>query len=166
MYVDNLNCVTGDLGLLLRAARFTIGYVQMASQELVLGKCVLLSTSRAVRKDMKDWVMSQEGDKLSVNFDVRDLGGHLDTTFRGWSATLAAGVRLVLARLVLIFAFLLDFHGRVRVVWFMYILAALILADLHVIEASLLALDSLRKLRSSIYGVVWSRSCLSSIGDG
>ena len=27
------------------------------------------------------------------NWDVRDLGGHLDTTFRGWSAMLAAGVR-------------------------------------------------------------------------
>ena len=40
----------------------------------------------------------------------------MDTTFRGWSATLAARVRLVLARLVLIFALPLDFHGRVRVV--------------------------------------------------
>ena len=60
--------------------------------------------SRAVRKDTKDWVLSQEGDRWSVKFDVRDLGGHLDTTFRGWSATLAARVRLVIARLVLIFA--------------------------------------------------------------
>ena len=41
---------------------------------------------------MKEWVL----------FDVRDLGGHLDTTFRGWSSTLAAGVRLVISRLVLI----------------------------------------------------------------
>ena len=40
--------------------------------------------------------MSRDGDKWSVHFDVRDLGGHLDTTFRGWSATLAARVRLVL----------------------------------------------------------------------
>ena len=39
---------------------------------------------------MKDWILSQEGDRWSVKFDVRDLGGHLDTTFRGWSATLAA----------------------------------------------------------------------------
>ena len=37
------------------------------------------------------------------------LGGHLDTTFRGWSATLAARVRSVLARLVLIFALPSDF---------------------------------------------------------
>ena len=45
-------------------------------------KCVLLSTSREVRKDMQDWVLSLDGDKWSVKFDIRDLGGHLDTTFR------------------------------------------------------------------------------------
>ena len=80
------------------------------------------------------------------------LEGHLDTTFRGWSATLATRVRLVIARLVLIFALPLDFHGRVRVVKSMYIPAAL-----HGIEASRLASDSLRKLRSCIHWVVWSR---------
>ena len=52
---------------------------------------------------MKEWVLSLEGDKWSVKFDVRDLGGHLDTTFRGWSSTLAARVRMVLSHLVLIF---------------------------------------------------------------
>ena len=91
---------------------------------------------------MKEWVLSQEGDKWSVKFDVRDLGGHLDTTFRGWSSTLAAKVRLMISRLVLIFALPLDFHGRVRVVKSMYLRAAL-----HGIEASLLASESLRKLR-------------------
>ena len=39
---------------------------------------------------MKDWVLSQEGDKWSVKCDVLDLGGHLDTTFRGRSATLTS----------------------------------------------------------------------------
>ena len=77
---------------------------------------MLLSTSREVRYGMKSWVLSQEGDQWSVRFDVRDLGGHLDTTFRGWSSTLAARVRLVLSRLVLIFALPLDFHGSLRVV--------------------------------------------------
>ena len=101
---------------------------------------------------MKEWVLSQEGDRWSVRFDVRDLGGHLDTTFRGWSATLAARVRLVISRLVMIFVFPLDFHVRVRVVRSMYFPAAL-----HGVEASLLALDSLFKLRSSICRVVWSR---------
>ena len=91
LYADNLKCTSRDPELLLHAARFTTWYVRLVGQELAPSKCVLLSTSRAVRSDMKDWVLSQEGDKWSVKFDVRDLGGHLDTTFRGWSATLAGG---------------------------------------------------------------------------
>ena len=146
--------------MLLSAARFTAGYVRLVGQEPAPSKCVFLSTSKEVRKDMQDWVLSQEEDRWSVKFDVWDLGKHLDTTFRGWSATLAAGVRLVISRLVLIFALSLDFHGRIRVVRSMYLPAAL-----HGIEASLLASESLRKLRSSIRRVVWSRrQPLASVG--
>ena len=152
LYADNLKCVSRDPDLLLSAARFTTGYVRLVDQDSAPSKCVLPSTSREVRKDLKEWVLSLEGDKWSVRFDVRDLGGHLDTTFRGWSSTLAARVRLVISRLALIFALPLDFHGRVRLVRSMYLCAAL-----HGIEASLLASDSLRKLRSSIHRVVWSR---------
>ena len=160
MYADDLKCVAGEPDLLLNAARFTKSYVRLVGQEPAPSKCVLLSTFRAVRKDMKDWVLSQEGDQWSVKFDVWHLGDHLDTTFRGWSSTLAARVRLVLARLVLIFALPLDFHGWVRVVRSMYLPAAL-----HGIEASLLASDSLRKLRSSIHRIVWSRrQPLASVG--
>ena len=84
----------------------------------------------------------------------------MDTTFRGWSSTLAARVRLVISRLALVFILLLDFHGRVRVVRSMYLPAAL-----HGIEASLLASDNLRKLRSAVRRVVWSRrQPLASVG--
>ena len=41
-------------------------------------------------RDMKDWVLSQEGDKWSVKFDVRDPGGHLECDW-------------LISRLVLIF---------------------------------------------------------------
>ena len=83
----------------------------------------------------------------------------MDTTFRGWSPTLAARVRSVTSRLVLIFALPLDVHGGVRVVRSMCIPA------LHGVEASLLASDSLRKLRSSIHRGVWScRQPLAGIG--
>ena len=152
LYADNLKCLSRDPGVLWRAARFTTGYVRLVGQEPAPSKCVLLSTSREVRRDMKDWVLSDSGDQWSVKFDVRDLGGHFDTTFRGWSSTLAARVRLVISRLVLMFILPLDFHGRVRVVRSMYLPAAL-----HGIESSLLDFDSLRKLRSSICRVVWSR---------
>ena len=113
LYADNLKCVSRDPDLLL-SARFTTKYVRLVGQEPAPSKCVLLSTSREVRKDMKDWVLSQDGDRWTVRLDVRDLGGHLDTTFRGWSSTLAARVRLVISRLALVFILPLDFHGRVR----------------------------------------------------
>ena len=80
------------------------------------------------------------------------LSQELDTTFRGWSSTLAARVRPVISWLVLMFALPLDFYGWISVVRSMFILGAL-----HGIEASLLASASLRKLRSSIHKVVWSR---------
>ena len=103
LHADNLKCFSRNPELLLHAARFTTQYVRLVGQQPAPSKCVLLSTSREVRKDMKSWVLSHEGDQWSVKFDVRDLGGHLDTTFRGWSSTLAARVRLVISRLVLIF---------------------------------------------------------------
>ena len=80
--------------------------------------------------------------------------------FRGWSSTLAARVRLVISRLALVFVLLLDFHGRVRVVRSMFLPAAL-----HGIDASLLASESLRRLRSVVRRVVWSRrQLLASVG--
>ena len=33
-----------------------------------------MSTSRAVRSDMRRWVVIDEGDRWSVKLDVRDLG--------------------------------------------------------------------------------------------
>ena len=79
--------------MLLRAARFTTGYVRSVGQETALCKCVLMSTSGVVRKDMRDWVLTHEGDRWIVKLDVVDLEGHLDTNFRGWSAALASRVR-------------------------------------------------------------------------
>ena len=98
LYADSLKCVSGDPDLLLRAARFTTGYVRLVGQEPASSKCVLLSTSRAVRKDMKDWVLHQEGDKWSVKFDVRDLGRHLRfprflSSARSWSVDRGAHIQ-------------------------------------------------------------------------
>ena len=131
LYADNLKCVSRGPGVLLRAARFTTGYVRLVGQEPAPRKCVFLSTSRVVRREMRDWVVTDEGDRWTVKLDVRDLGGHLDTTFRGWSSTLAKRVRVVLARLLVVFALPLHFHGRLCVLRNMFIPGAL-----HGIEAS------------------------------
>ena len=139
--------------MLLRAARFTIGYVRLVGKEPALAKCVLLSTSWAVQRDMLDWVLSEEGDKWTVKMDVRGLGRHLDTRRRrSWSSTLSARVRLVISRLDLIFVLPLDFHGRVRVVRTMFIPCAL-----HGVEASYLSKRSFLKLRAAILRMVCSR---------
>ena len=58
LYADNLKCVARNPCLLLRAARFTTGYVGLVGQEPAPSKCVLLSTSRAVRSAMRGWVVS------------------------------------------------------------------------------------------------------------
>ena len=104
LYADNLKCVSGDLGVLLRAARFTAGYVRLVGQGPAPSQCVLMSTSRAVRRDRRRWVVTDEGDRWSVKLDVRDLGGRFDSTFRvgllPWSAHLCSP---------------LDFH-RLRVI--------------------------------------------------
>ena len=58
----------------------------------------------------------------------------------------------MIARLVLIFVLPLGFHGRLPVLRSMFIPGAL-----HGIEASSLAMASLRKLRSAIFKVVCAR---------
>ena len=73
-------CVFRDPGFLLRAARITTGYDRLVGQEPAPGKCVLFGTSEAVRAEMRGWVLSDEGHMSIVKLDVRDLGGHLDTT--------------------------------------------------------------------------------------
>ena len=142
----------------LRAARFTTGYVRLGGQEPAPSKCVLMSTSRTVRSGMRGWIVTDES--WSVTLDDRDLGRHLHTGSRGWSATLATRVRLVIALLVLIFVLPLDFHGRLRVIRTLFIPGAL-----HGIEASFLAGTGLRKPRSAIFRAVWSgRQPLANTG--
>ena len=74
LYADNLKCVSSDDDDLLEAARFTNNYIKLVGQTPVPSKCVLLSTSKVVRGIMKDWVLSDSGDRWSVKLDVRDLG--------------------------------------------------------------------------------------------
>ena len=92
------------------------------------------------------------GDKWSVKLDVRDLVGELDTTFRGWSAAVAARVRLAISRLLLVAVHPLDFHDSLRVVRTVFIPRAL-----RGIEASLLAQNSLLKVRAAVLNAVWTR---------
>ena len=55
-------------------------------------KCVLLSTSKSVRRAMMFWDISGGGGFWKVQLDVRDLGGHLDFTGRARAGTLSKRV--------------------------------------------------------------------------
>ena len=89
---------------------------------------------------MMDWVLSQEGDRWSVKFDVRDLRGHVwILPFRGWSATLAARVRLAML-LERFLSLLFPWVFMVGYGWSGLCISRLLFMA---IEASLLASDSL-----------------------
>ena len=60
--------------------------VTSVGQDVSPGKCVLLSTSKSVRKAMNLWDISGSGSFWKVQLDVRDLRGHLDfTRSPGWN---------------------------------------------------------------------------------
>ena len=86
-----------------------------------------------------------------MKLDVRDLGGHLDTTYRAWGCTLAARVLGVLRVVWLVSALPLGYRGKLRILRTMFIPAAL-----HGIEASHLSQGSLFKLRAAFVRACWS----------
>ena len=92
LYADNLKCSAARPRALFESAYFTAKYVRLVGQDVSLGKCVLLSTSRAVRRAMKLWDISGDGGFWKVQIDVRDLGGHLDFTYRARAGTLSGRV--------------------------------------------------------------------------
>ena len=92
LYAGNLECSAESPRALVGAARLTAWYVRAASQDVSPGKCVLLSTSEAVRKSVKLWDVSGDGLPGKVKLDVQDLGGHLDFTRRARADTPASSL--------------------------------------------------------------------------
>ena len=144
LYADYLKCVSGSPAALLSAARFTNLYISLVGQEAAPKKCVFLSTSKDTRSDMKCWVVSDAGDRWSVRLDVRDLGGHLDSTFRAQAVTLGSRMASAIPRVRAVAVLPLDFVGRLRILRTMHLPGAL-----HGPEASLVSISGLRKLRTA-----------------
>ena len=105
-----------------------------------------MSTSAAVRRDMRDWDICDGNERWTVRLDVRDLGGHLDSTY-----TLAARVCSVLRVVWLVSALPLGYLGKLRILRTMFVPAAL-----HGVEASSLSQGSLFKLRAAFVRACWS----------
>ena len=152
LYADNLKCVSGEADDLLEAARFTSIYIRLVGQAPAPSKCILLSTSAEVRSLMKDWVLSDSGDRWSVKLDTRDLGGHLDTTHRRRNFTLAGRVVGLLAAVLVVMALPLDFAGKPRILKTKFLPGAL-----HAVEGARISALLLHRLRSAFASAVWSR---------
>ena len=77
---------------------------------------------------MKDSVICAGNERWTVRLDVRDLGGHLDTTERAWGCTLAARVCSVLRVVWLVSALPLGYLGKLRVLRTIYMVLRLLVS--------------------------------------
>ena len=131
LYADNLKCSAERPGALFDSARFTARYVQSVGQDVSLGKCVLLSTSKSVRKSTKLWDVSGDGGFWKVQLDVRDLGGHPDFTLRARAGILSKRFREATLGVASVGALLSGFQVKLELVRGKYLPAGL-----HAAEAS------------------------------
>ena len=153
LYADNLKCSASRPRALFESAYFTARYVRSVGQDVSPVKCVLLTTSRAVRRAMKLRDVSGDGGFWKVQLDVRDLGGHLDFTFRARAGTLSKRV----AEVTLGVATGWCFTCRVfRSNWDWFV-ESIYLLDLHAAEASnVSSSSSISAFRAAIARAVWS----------
>ena len=152
LYADNLKCVSSSDVDLLESVRFTTKYIRLVGQTPAPSKCVLLSTFKVVRSLMEGWVLSDSGDRWSVKLDVRDLGGHLDTTLRHRTSSLAGRVSGLLSAVLVVMTLPLDPPGKPRTPRTKFPPGAP-----HAAEAPAISFTLLQKLRSAFVAAVWSK---------
>ena len=151
LYADNLKCSAARPRALFESAYFTARYVRLVGQDVSPGKCVFLSTSKAVRRAMKLWDISGEGGFWKVRLDVRDLGGHLDFTYRARAGTLSRRVGGATVGVAAVGALPLGFRVKLGLVRGKYLPAGL-----HAAEASYVSSSSISAFRAAIVRAVWS----------
>ena len=151
LYADNLKCSAARPRALFESAHFTAQYVRSVGQDVSPGKCVLLSTSRAVRRAMKLWDISGDGGFWKFQLDVRDLGGHLDFTYRARAGTLSHRVGKATVGVAAVGALPLDFQVNLGLVRGKYLSAGL-----HAAEAFYVSSSSISAFRAAIVREVWS----------
>ena len=150
LYADNLKCSAARPRALFESANFTAQYVRSVGQYVSPGKCFLLSISRAVRA-MRLWDISGEGGFWKVQLDVRDLGGHLDFTYRARAGTLSRRVGEATVGVAAVGALPLGFQVKLGLVRGKYLPAGL-----HAAEASYVSSSSVSAFRAAIVRAVWS----------
>ena len=151
LHADNLKCSAARPRALFESAHFTAQYVWSVGQDVSPGKCVLLSTSKAVRRAMKLWDISGDGGFWKVQLDVRDLGGHLDFTYRARAGTLSHRVGKATFGVAAVDALPLGFRVKLGMVRGKHLPAGL-----HAAEASYVSSSSISAFGAAIVRAVWS----------
>ena len=100
---------------------------------------------------MKLWDISGDGGFWNVQLDVRDLGGHLDFTFRARAGTLSKMVGEATVGVAAVGALPLGFQVKLGLVR-----GKCLLAGLHAAEASYVSSSSVSAFRAAIVRAVWS----------
>ena len=100
---------------------------------------------------MKLWDVSGEGGFWKVQLDVRDLGGHLDFTYRARAGTLSRRVGKATVVVAAVGALPLGFLAKLGLVRGKYLPAGL-----HAAEASYVSSSSISACRAAIVRSVWS----------
>ncbi len=150
LYADNLKCSAARPRALFESAYFTAKYVRLVGQDVSPGKCVL-STSKAVRRAMKLWDISGDGGLWKVQLDVRDLGGHLDFTYRARAGTLSGRIGKATVGVAAVGALPFGFQVKLGL-----IRGKFLPAGLHAAEASYVSSSSISAFRAAIVRSVWS----------
>ena len=150
LFADNLKCSAECPSALFGAARFTAQYVRSVGQDVSPGKCVLLSTSKAVRRNMKLWDVSGDRKGWNVQLDVRDFGGHLDFTRRARAGTLSNQVKDATLGVAVVGA---SWVSQVKLG---LVRGKYLPAGLHAAEAPYVSFSSLSAFRAAIVRSVWS----------
>ena len=98
------------------ADMFTVQYVRSVGQYVSPGKCVLLSTSKSVRRAVKLWGRSLGMVSFGMSqLDIGDLGGHLDFTKRARAGTFCERVGGPTVGVAAVGALPLGFSGQAGV---------------------------------------------------
>ena len=115
VYADNLKFTSrGRAVPVLDAAAATHEYVVDIGQSLAPAKSAFLSTSPVARRAMRRvWLVA--GARWVVALDLRDLGGHLDSSLHRWAGTLASRVQGVISALPKLSSLPLSFDSKVQI---------------------------------------------------
>ena len=100
---------------------------------------------------MRLWDISGDGGFWKVQLDVRDLGGHLDFTYRARAGTLSGRVGKATAGVAAVGALPFGFQVKLGL-----IRGKFLPAGLHAAEASCVSSSSISAFRAAIVRAVWS----------